>query len=79
MPNHKGHLVRLQNITKECIIVDDPYGKVTNFNIRQNCHGGGYETNSRTEENSKGNDNLWKWNDIKDITVKYIEVYCKCN
>jgi len=73
-----GHLVRVQNITNEGIIVDDPYGKVTDFKIRQDCKSGGYDLNSKTEENSKGNDNLWRWEDIEDITVKYVEVYCKC-
>jgi len=73
-----GHLVRVQNITNEGIIVDDPYGKVKDFKIRQDCKSGGYDLNSKIDENSKGNNNLWKWEDIEDITVKYVEVYCKC-
>jgi len=76
-PGCKGHLVRVQNITNEGLIVDDPYGKVTDFKT-QDCNSGGYDANSKTDENSKGSDNLWKWSDIKDITVKYVEVYCKC-
>jgi len=39
-PICKGHLVRLQNITSEELIVDDPYGKVTNFLTRENCNSG---------------------------------------
>jgi len=74
----KGHLVRLQNITDEGLIVDDPYGKVIDFMLRENCNNGGYDVNSKKEENSKGNDNLWRWSDIKDVTIKYVEVYCKC-
>jgi hypothetical protein len=77
-PKCKGHLVRVQNITNEGLLVDDPYGKVIDFKTRENCNRGGYDTNSKTDENSKGSDNLWKWEDIKDITVKYVEVYCKC-
>ncbi|MDO4230483.1 MAG: hypothetical protein Q4C98_11770 [Capnocytophaga sp.] len=46
---------------------------------RERCEKGGYDGNSTTEENSKGNNNLWKWEDINDITVKYIEIYSKCN
>jgi Fibronectin type III domain len=77
-PICKGHLVRVQNVTNEGLIIDDPYGKVTDFNAREKCKSGRYDTNSKTEEISKGSDNLWKWNDIKDITIKYVEVYCKC-
>jgi len=77
-PACKGHLVRIQNVTNEGLIVDDPYGMVTNFKTREDCNSGGYDTNSTTDENSKGSDNLWKWGDIKDITVKYVEVYSKC-
>jgi hypothetical protein len=78
-PSCKGHLVRVQNVTGEGLIVDDPFGEVTNFETREDCNSGGYDSNSKTEENSKGSDNLWKWDDIKDITIKYVEVYCKCN
>lgn len=77
-PICKGHLVRLQNITDEGLIVDDPYGKVIDFMLRENCNNGGYDVNSKKEENSKGNDNLWRWSDIKDVTIKYVETYCKC-
>lgn len=56
-----------------------PFGEVTDFETRENCNTGGYDSNSKEVEDSKGKDNLWKWNDIEDITVKYVEVYCKCN
>lgn len=77
-PSCKGHLVRVQNITNEGLIVDDPFGKVTDFKTREECNSGGYDANSKTDENSKGGDNLWKWSEIEDITVKYVEVYSKC-
>ena len=77
-PGCKGHLVRLQSITDDGLIVDDPYGKVTDFDTREACNSGGYDANSKTEENSKGNDNLWKWDDIKNVTIKYVEIYSKC-
>jgi hypothetical protein len=77
-PSCKGHLVRVQNITDNGLTVDDPYGQVTDFVKRENCNSGGYNTNSTTEEDSKGNDNLWKWSELSNITVKYVEVYCKC-
>jgi uncharacterized protein YvpB len=75
-PICKGHLVRVINVTDEGIIVDDPYGKVTDFISRENCNGGGYDLNSKTSESSKGGHNLWKWVDLNNITVKYIESYC---
>ncbi|WP_461633068.1 fibronectin type III domain-containing protein [Labilibaculum euxinus] len=77
-PKCKGHLVRLQSVSKEGVIVDDPYGKVTNFITRENCNSGGYDSNSKTDEDSKGKDNLWKWEDIKNVTIKYVEVYSEC-
>lgn len=81
-PSCKGHLVRLQKITNEGIIVDDPYGKVKGkkdgFDWREECNSGGYDANSNTFEDTKGNDNLWKWSDIQDVTLKYVEAYCKC-
>lgn len=77
-PSCKGHLVRLQNITDEGLIIDDPYGKVTDFKTRQDCKSGGYDTNSKSDEKSKGSNNLWKWSDIEDITIKYVEIYSKC-
>ncbi len=81
-PICKGHLVRLQNVTDAGLIVDDPYGKVKGkadgFDWREACNSGGYDTNSNTFEDNKGDDNLWKWSDIKDVTLKYAEIYCKC-
>jgi len=81
-PICKGHLVRLQNVTDDGLIVDDPYGKVKGkvdgFDWREACNSGGYDTNSTAFEDNKGNDNLWKWSDIKDVTLKYVEIYCKC-
>ena len=81
-PDCKGHLVRLQGITNEGLIIDDPYGKVKGktdgFDWREACNSGGYDTNSNAFEDAKGSDNLWKWSDIQDVTLKYVEVYCKC-
>ena len=81
-PGCKGHLVRLQGVANEGLIVDDPYGKVKGktdgFDWREACNSGGYDTNSNTSEDTKGNDNFWKWSDIQDVTLKYVEVFCEC-
>ena len=76
-PVCKGHLVRLQDVTDSGLIVDDPYGKVTSFETRENCEEGGYDANPKTTEGSKGEDNLWKWEDMGEVTLKYAEIYCK--
>ena len=78
-PSCKGHIVRVQSIDEHKIVVDDPYGKVngkTNgFEYRQNCKSGGYEKNSKKSGIVVGNDNEWSWNDIENVTIKYVESY----
>jgi hypothetical protein len=74
----KGHIVRLQTITDEGLIIDDPYGQVQNFSQRENG-GFGYTDGKNSTDNSdiKGKDNLWTWADIKDTIIKYAEIYYK--
>jgi hypothetical protein len=78
-PDCKGHLVRVLNIDSEGITVDDPYGRVTDFVTRENCSGSGYDLNSETAEDNKGDNNLWLWSDLANITVKYVEIYYNCD
>jgi hypothetical protein len=78
-PNCKGHIVRVQSIDENKIVVDDPYGKVKGkadgFEHRQKCNSGGYEKNNKTSEGAAGNNNEWYWNDIENVTIKYVESY----
>ncbi|MBP5420228.1 MAG: hypothetical protein J6Y72_10510 [Bacteroidales bacterium] len=78
-PECKGHIVRVQSIDENKIVVDDPYGKVKGkidgFEHRQNCNSGGYDLNEKTSESTKGKDNEWYWSDIENVTIKYVESY----
>lgn len=73
-----GHIVRLQEITDEGIVVDDPNGKVDIEDRQAMGEGTGWwgykagETrNSDDSESGLGEDNLWIWSEIAKTTVKY--------
>ncbi len=72
----KGHIVRLQAITTDGLVVDDPYGQVQNF-IERETGGFGYTNgkNSTNDSNILGKDNLWTWSNIKDTIIKIAEIY----
>ncbi len=73
-----GHIVRLQAITNEGLIVDDPYGKVYDFSKR-GATPKYYVKNlyDQRKGNRLGSDNLWTWLELKSnkITIKYAEIY----
>lgn len=70
-----GHIVRLQGITIDGLVVDDPYGKLTDFAAREAGTGSDYDTNDRVSGSSKGNNNIWSWDELKKITLKYAYVF----
>jgi hypothetical protein len=74
----KGHIVKLQSINNDGIIVDDPFGRVNNFKERENG-GSGYKGSKNSKNNIDifGKDNLWRWSDVKICTIKYIVVFFK--
>ena len=89
-PGCKGHIVRLVAISTEGIVVDDPYGDVirtktcgkktprqTGFMHRQSCNSGGYNKNTDSQSSIVGKHNLWKWDEIKDVTCKGIFIFDK--
>ncbi|GJM61196.1 C39 family peptidase [Persicobacter diffluens] len=73
----KGHIVRLQEISDKGLIVDDPFGKIHDFAAREAGGSGYYKKgeysggNERTSTSTKGEDNLWTWDDIKQTKLKY--------
>lgn len=75
-PVCKGHIVRLQSITENGLIVDDPFGMVNNFKERNDC-GSGYKNTKNSKDSSIifGKDNLWKWNDIKVTQFRYAIIF----
>ena len=78
LKSDKGHVVRIQSVNEDGIIVDDPYGRVNNFQEREKG-GSGYSGSINSKDNLDifGKDNLWRWEDIKICTIKYIVVFYK--
>ncbi|WP_338239906.1 hypothetical protein [Persicobacter diffluens] len=81
----QNHIVRLQAVTKEGLIVDDPYGKVNLSKRKKNKFRGGYEVYNKSEwkfgsegeTTSEGEDNLWKWNDVENYPMRWIASFKK--
>ena len=73
-----GHIVRLQAITDEGLVIDDPYGKI--YDYAQTGATPKYYKRDKYDQrngNNLGKDNLWTWSDLQtnNITIKYAEVY----
>lgn len=78
MFNYKGHIVRLQEIREDGIVIDDPYGKLANLAVRDihNKYYGNSEykngyKNSRNGDvvngvvkRDRGEDVFLSWNDL---------------
>jgi len=79
--NNKGHIVRLEEINDNGMVVDDPYGTVLDFAGRESGQKSGYKTstkdnrNDKNKEESLGNDNIWTWENISKISIKYAVVF----
>lgn len=72
----KGHIVRLQSVSEDGLIVDDPFGKLNNFKQREDG-GFGYSgtANTRSTDSNKGEDNLWRWDSIAETVIKYADAF----
>jgi len=65
-----GHIVRLQDITEDGIIVDDPYGKINSMATRELTESGGYAgTSNASGVKNKGEDNTYTWSDL-NMSIK---------
>lgn len=77
-----GHIVRLQGVTEDGLIVDDPYGKVVDFS--QSGCSAKYKEDEKDYRNGKdftdkeGDNNIWKWTDLStnNVKINYAEIYC---
>jgi hypothetical protein len=72
----KGHIVRLQSVSEDGLVVDDPFGKLNNFKQRESG-GFGYSgtANTRSTDSRKGEDNLWAWKSIGETIIKYADAF----
>lgn len=77
MISFAGHVVRLENITEQGFIIDDPYGKSDIVERNKNGKGGWDGYNSKRDSGSTsvvGEDNLWTWDAIEQVSFKGIIV-----
>jgi hypothetical protein len=74
--SRKGHIVRLQSVSEDGLVVDDPFGKLNNFKQRESG-GSGYTgtANTRSTESRKGEDNFWTWENISETVIKYADAF----
>ena len=77
-----GHIVRLQAVRDDGVVVDDPYGKMVNFAAsgvtpKYKKDGKDYR-NGKDFGNAVGEDNFWTWDQFTNkLKVGYGEVYKK--
>ncbi len=73
----QGHIVRMQDVTDEGVVIDDPYGKVDLKKRQDKGYEGGWkEYNKRPggggpKENA-GEDNVWPWNHVEKYPMRWI-------
>lgn len=76
-PYPKGHIVRVQGIDEQGLWIDDPNGHcpLTCMLDRESGETG-YDKGTRNTQNpTAGNNNLYTWEEIAQITVKYMVVF----
>jgi hypothetical protein len=69
MASISGHIVRLQAVTPDGLVADDPYGKV------KLTKGTGHkweETNKSANQQKAGEDSVWPWADVSIHNMRWI-------
>ncbi len=70
-----GHIVRLQAVTNEGLIIDDPYGRARML-PNAGCSDGRWQYSAWNEYQvpgqTVGEDNLWTWNDVAPHCMRWI-------
>jgi hypothetical protein len=69
MASITGHIVRLQAVTQDGLVADDPYGKV------KLTKGTGHkweQTNKESNQQSAGEDSVWPWADVSQHSMLWI-------
>jgi len=76
-PRCKGHIVRVQGIDEQGLWIDDPNGHcpLACMLDRQDCKTGYGKGTRNTENPTAGNDNLYTWEEIAQITIKYMVIF----
>jgi hypothetical protein len=84
MMSIKGHIVRLQNVTDNGLVVDDPYGRLNLQKRFENGKKGGYEKYNKSEwgwtsegATNEGEDNVWPWATVEKYAMWWIASFKK--
>ncbi len=78
-PACKGHIVRIQGITQDGLVIDDPYGycPLNCILMRESCKENSYT--SKGERNNSpnyfGNDVTYTWEILTQTTLKYMVIF----
>jgi len=76
MMSINGHIVKLQGMNEEGLIVDDPYGKsqlLANIGLPENKKAGKYRHNAKLS----GNNTIWSWASVLEHDMLWIAVVKK--
>lgn len=76
MMSINGHIVKLQGMNEEGLIVDDPYGKsqlLANIGLPENKKAGKYQHNAKLS----GNNTVWSWASVLEHDMLWIAVVKK--
>ncbi len=76
-PGCMGHIVRVQGIDEGGLWIDDPNGHcpLACMLDREGCKSGYDKGTRNTKEPNVGKDNLYTWEEIAQITIKYMVVF----
>lgn len=71
-----GHIVRIQGVTDEGVIVDDPYGaSKLKAGTKRGWDGFNGKTADGTDAANVGENHVWPWADVEGFSFKYMRVY----
>ena len=72
----QGHVVRLQGVTSEGVVSDDPYGKsVLGQGKDRSWDGLNTDAADGTHEENVGEDNVWPWESVEAFEFKYFRAF----
>ncbi|MFQ3577142.1 MAG: hypothetical protein SNJ77_11970, partial [Cytophagales bacterium] len=73
-----GHIMRVQSLNAEGMLLDDPFGKMDiNKRVANGGSGGWIESNSSDGIKIVGDNVLYKWTDIEKTSVTMVEWFYK--
>ncbi|HMV66775.1 MAG TPA: C39 family peptidase [Myxococcota bacterium] len=71
-----GHIVRIQGVTDEGVVIDDPYGAtVLKGGTKRGWDGFNGKTADGTDASNVGENHIWPWDAVEGFSFKYMRVY----